>query len=276
MIWVVLATGLGAHCIVFVLLFRRLRGDLNRQLRDMRAEHNSEWILRALRDAPGRAVVQAANGRGHEPPPMGPQPVRRKRHLGLFLGGGVAALLTTTRSARDRRRSHRRQFATTAAAAAVTATTIALVILSPWEDDSNDGPPSSAPTAGPTASLTPSEPPSGSSALPSRSGPAGGDGPEPDGSASTPTTTPMVPIDEMSGATGPHGQPEEPPPAGGEPSPGSPTSGAPPPAESPPQETPPGEPPTEQPPMPPPPGLCIRLVVGLVLDLDACIFGGGG
>lgn len=60
MIWVILAAGFGvATVIAYALLFRRAR-QLARQLSDMRAEHNSELVLRALKEAPDHPWQTAA------------------------------------------------------------------------------------------------------------------------------------------------------------------------------------------------------------------------
>lgn len=94
MIGIVLAAGLGTNFIIVALLFRRDR-ELSRQLSDMRAERNSEWILHALRDVPDERerAAPAASG-DSQPHAAGGQPIRRKKHLGLYLGGGSAAVAT--------------------------------------------------------------------------------------------------------------------------------------------------------------------------------------
>lgn len=271
MIWIILAAGLGANILVATLLFRRLREDLNRQLRDMRAEHNSEWILRALKDAPEERerAAQAANGRPSELPPMGPQPVRRKRHLGLFIGGAAAALITISTAAREIWRNHSGQLVAGATAAAVTATALTLIIFNPWTDDADHEPPSSAPTAGPTDTLPPgyTQPP-GSSPAPGPSSTATGSQPSGSPAGLTPTSPPaptaLMPIDDVSQQpTGPHTQPGEPPPADGEPPPSIPGV------------TPPAETPTDQPVQTLTPGLCIGLALAPALDIEACLPGGG-
>lgn len=162
MIWIVLAAGLGvANFIIVALLFRRLRNNLNRQLTSMRAERNSEWILSALIEAGApderESTAQAVNGNGFEPPPAG-QPVRRKRHLGLFLGGGLAALFAAVQEAfSDARKTRRGQLAASAVGLTAAATATALLVAAPWHHSQRT--PSSAPTVTITATGQASTPP---------------------------------------------------------------------------------------------------------------------
>ncbi len=275
MIYVVLAAGLGlANFIAIALLFRRLRGDLNRQLSDMRAERNSEWILHALKGVQeqGEQAAQAANGYPYGPPPSDPQPVRRKRHLGLYLGGGLvaaaAALAEATRQAWD---SNRGQLVAVAGATAIAVATAVMLIVTQWPTRNGAAPPPSAPTATATVTRTPSPtPPSTNPSTtpgptvspgPSASGPSGLT-PGPAGSASGApigNRTPAPPSTASSGGSADPG-----PPGGGTASPTAlPT---PPPDPSPPQLT----------PSPPPgrPALCLGLAL-TVLDLAVCLSGGG-
>jgi hypothetical protein len=294
MSWIVLAAGLGvANFIAVALLFRRLRGDLNRQLRDMRAERNSELILHALRAVPEEQeqAAQVANGSGEiEPSPGGPQPVRRKRHLGLFIGGGIAALVVTlSQVLREAWQTRRGQMVGTAVGvAAAAATTVALLAYQPWEDGDGHSPPSSAPTAVPPAPLPPgytqpppnSPQPSGAtpsvSPTPSRSGPAPDDSATPGESASTrppATTSQQVPSVESSGRpAAPPPPPRQPPPDDEPPPVGEPPSTAP----EPPPATPTTPPSGKQPPPPHAPTHCPGLVIAPVLSVGLCLLGGGG
>lgn len=285
MSWIVLAAGLGANCIVLALLFRRLRADLNRQLRDVRAERNSEWILHALQASPEpteQQAMQAANGSGLEPEPRsGPQPVRRKKHLGLYIGGGLAALgVTLVQVAREAWQSHRGQLVAAAAATAAAATaTVLLLAYAPWRDDDGRRPPSSAPTAGPAPSYTqppPSAPtpsaspsPPGSASQPSESARPTPDGPTP---GSPTATAPPVPTPDGPEPTATPSQPEETQPPGSNPPPARPE-----PEPTPPAEPPPGSPPAEEPTSTPVPSApCAGLAVR-VLIIEACLpLGGGG
>jgi hypothetical protein len=154
MIWIILAAGLGASFIAIALLFRRAR-QLARQLSDMRAERNSEWILHALKSVPDEQgqVAPAANG-DFEPSTAGEQPVRRKKHLGLFLGGGSAAVLTGLCTAG--RRTWQRHPGLVVAGAAVGAAGVATAVVltgAPGHGHSSGArSPSSAPTV--TATIT--------------------------------------------------------------------------------------------------------------------------
>lgn len=191
MIWIILAAGLGvANFIAFALLFRRLRGDLNRQLSDMRAERNSEWILRALKEAPlEQSAAMAANGRGTEVPPEGPQPVRRKRHLGLYVGGGLAALLAALGQ-----RVKKRPGQAVAAATGVTAAAATVMLAVVWSSDTGHPPSSAPPTATTTATVT-------GTARPSPSAPPATvpQTPSPPAEA-RPTSTRIVPLAPSGGA----------------------------------------------------------------------------
>lgn len=281
MTWIILAAWLGANILVVTLLFRRLRGDLNRQLRDIRAEHNSETILRALKDAPEerQQAAQAANGEVYEPP-TGPSPVRRKKHLGLYIGGGLAALgVTVSHVAREAWQSHRAQLvASVIGATAAASTTVTLLTLTPWQDSTDNHPPSSAPTAVPTVTLPPGytqPPPSGTtpSATPSptASGPEPSTSPTPSASASPTATPSLVPVLDEPKPTVTPSPSEETPPPGSEPPPTTPE-----PEPTPPAEPPPAEPPAEEPANPPATSaLCAGLAVTPLFSIEACLLGGG-
>jgi hypothetical protein len=289
MIWIVLAAGLGvANCIVLALLFRRLRGDLNRQLRDMRAERNSELILHALRGVPDlqQPAVRAANGTGTElvPPPGGTHPVRRKKHLGLYLGGGLAAMVVTAAQAvRKSWKTHPIQLAGAAVGVAtLAAVAVVLLTYTPWQN--HPRPPSSAPTAPPTTNPPPvgTEPPTaGPSRTPSVSPssganrlvtPYGTTGPSPAPTASGGVSA--LPSGGQNPAEPGPQPPHGPPPADTGPGPSS--GDTPPPAG------------TTPPPVPPPPpaepeptqssgssGLCVDVAAMPVVGLIVCLLGGG-
>lgn len=264
MIYVILAAGLGANFIVFALLFRRLR-QLSWQLRDMRAERNSEWILHALQGAPEEHMyaVPAADGTGLEPPPD-VQPVRRKRHLGLYIGGlsGIAA--TVTETIRYAWREHRGQVIASLAAVTIAAATTVVLLVVERQAVSEKRSPSSAPTVTSTVTQTAT-----ATAAPEADSPSTTNGPP---SSTSPATRPSAsalptaaggvsgaPIDSQPPApsgTAPSGSSTEPSPTG---------SGTPAPSSS--------APPPEQP--SPSPALCLGLVVMPVLDLTACLLGGG-
>jgi hypothetical protein len=284
MIWIILAAGLGANIIIVTLLFRRLRGDLNRQLRDVRAEHNSERILHALRAVPEQAV-QAANGTGGVAPelPLGSQPVRRKKHLGLFIGGAVAAMVAAlSQSLRDAWGAKPGQVIGAAAGvAAVAATTILLLAYPPWEDDGS-GPPSSAPTAAPTVTSSPEPTQRPPSARPSsRPSPPPSDAPDntvPATSAPGPTADgqwreTVAPNPQLSASSSRAEPPPAPPPVGSD----NPTDPAPTPTPEPPPADPsPGTPSSEPSPSAPSrSALCLALVAAGLVDIRVCLGGGG-
>lgn len=274
MIWIILAAGLGLQLIIVTLLFRRLRGDLNRQLRDLRAERNSEWILRALKEAPEsrQQAVQAANGSGLdlEPPRGVPQPVHRKKHLGLFIGGAVVALVVTLgQTMRDLWQLRRGQVIGAVAGVATASTTaVALLAYGPWEDDSHS-PPSSAPTAEPTPSYTKPPPPSGPTPPPSSStSPPIASESSRTGSASPVANASVVPIVAATEAAATPSQSKETLP--GDASPPAPETSS---------STGPGpsEPPAEETPrLPATSGMCADLPLPPLIAIKACLRSGGG
>lgn len=149
MIWIILATGFGAaNFIAIALLFRRVRIN-TRQLSDMRAERNSEWILHALQGAPEAQERPArVAGGGSHTLPLHPRPVRQKRHLGLYRGGGILAAATLTLSALIRCicQQHRAHLVSTAlGTGALAATTITVMTVAPWQQNVETVPPSSVP-----------------------------------------------------------------------------------------------------------------------------------
>ena len=259
MIGIVLAAGLGvANFIIVALLFRRDR-QLSRQLSDMRAERNSEWILRALKEAGApeeRAqIAPAATGDYYEPSVAGLKPVRRKKHLILFLGGGSllgggsAAALAALRHAVHRAwQRHPEMVMAGVVATAVLATT-ALILAGAR---GQDGAATHAPPAT-TATPTPAPP-----TRPSRvSGPEASPVPHVPRSRSfaPPTALPIGDASSGGGAQHPSG-------AGGTRSPdGPPTAES---SASPLPSTPPGT-----------HAECRDAAVDRTLDLAICLAGGG-
>ncbi|MGW2934824.1 hypothetical protein ACWDA7_23875 [Streptomyces sp. NPDC001156] len=155
---IILAAGLGtASHIAYALLFRRLRRNLDRQLSDMRAEHNSEWILRALRDVQegdGDYAAYAANEVHRWN--YSRQPARRKGHLGLYLGGGggLAAMLSAFREAAGHAwQTHRAQLVG-AAVGVTAASTAATAVLTSLPNAPGTLPPSTAPPTPAAATIT--------------------------------------------------------------------------------------------------------------------------
>ncbi|MEU3899806.1 hypothetical protein [Streptomyces sp. NPDC029519] len=249
-------------------------------------------------DGTGSPPPQAAVVNGNDPAPSAdlaaPEPARRKRHLGLYIGGAAAALAAISGAAREAASGHRAQLVGAVTGAAVTAATVTVVTVQPFHQDSGyeapyadplpatspptyvppgsrpSKPPGStapSPTAPPTVSPTgPSVSPSPSATGPTLSGrasqppvsavPAGGKAPAADASLAGPD----------SGAeddTG--GNADEPPPAAGA-SPG-PSPG-----------------PTQPPPDPvddPPPaaeesadsGLCVDLAARPPVETQTCALG---
>lgn len=268
MIHIILAAGLSTNVILIALLFRRLR-RLSWQLRDIRAERNSEWILHALQDVPeqGTAVAQAAGGTYD--PITDPQPVRRKRHLGLYIGGlsGIAA--TATEATRHAWREHRGQLVVGAAATALVAATAVTLIVVERQSDPETRPPTSAPEVTATVTRAASSAPS-NAALPRVTGEPGSVSP----TAQPPVGELRTSVEDASGA--PIGSEPSPAPSGTSPTGGSSESGptgdgAPPPSSS--ASAPPA---SSDPPAPSdPPALCLGLALLPVLDLTACLSGGG-
>lgn len=170
----VIVTGaLGVIIITGGLYLRSLLGELvelrnqlaecRRQItgidRQMRAQRAHVTFLRQLltEDEEGDPHEQAAvvNGSLHPSathPPSHPKPVRRKRHLGLYLGGAVAALGT---AARVGLREHRSHLISAVTGAAVTATTVTAVAIQPWSAKSSS-PPSVPAVSAPSTHLVPS------------------------------------------------------------------------------------------------------------------------
>lgn len=169
---VIVVGALGVITITGGLFLRRLLGqlaELRRQItgidRQMRAQRAHVTCLRQLitedEDADHangpQAEIAVANG-GLEVsgdsatlPPPGQEPIRRKRHLGLYIGGAVSAAATIATAARGALRAHRNQFIGTLTAAAVPAATVTMFVAQPWSDGADQQPPPSSSTAIPSA-----------------------------------------------------------------------------------------------------------------------------
>ena len=147
---IILAGALGALALVVALLFRQLR-QLSWQLTVLRVERDSERILReiGIRPGSGSNVTEPLE-----------DPVRRKHHLALYIGGGLAAALMKMRHLR-------RTPALVASSAAATivlgAATLLLI--------TTQAPDSQLPTTPPTGEVSPAssrqEPQSSGTASPS-------------------------------------------------------------------------------------------------------------
>ncbi|MFI0576206.1 hypothetical protein [Streptomyces tendae] len=311
MTWLIVAGALGAISITGGLFLRRLLGELvalrgqltelrrqitgiDRQLRAQRAHVN---ILRQLLAEDGDTTdgssppPQAAVANGNDPAAgHGPEirpPARRKRHLGLYLGGVAAALAAISGVVREIATAHRAQIVGAVTGAAMTAATVTVVTVQPWTDDAGHKPPAAAPPASspPTTAPPETDPPQ----LPASMPPAPG--------ASPPTTAPETPGASPSPSpswgnpsTGPRpwftGVPIVP--AGAE-SPASHTSAAAPddashaagstPPDGSPEPSPEPSKQPEEPPIEPPPvtaepaesGPCLDLSVPPLLDTDTCL-----
>lgn len=215
---VIVAGVLGVITICGGLFLRRLLGEvaeLRRQItrfdRQMRAQRARETFLRQLIAYDGEEEgdwppVEAAVVNGHRPTatPLHLEesaPVRRKKHLGLYLGGAVAALVTVSTAARHAVRAHGGQVIGAATATAVTAATVTLVTVQPWSIST-----SPSPAFAPTASISPTWRPSTSpSQAPSVSALEVVDAPSPDGTPSPARDddSEQVPADDDSPAASP-------------------------------------------------------------------------
>lgn len=160
---VIVAGVLGVITICGGLFLRRLLGELaelRRQItrfdRQMRAQRARETFLRQLiaygdSEDGDRPPEEAAVVNGHDhaavPPPLEEHaPVRRKKHLGLYIGGG-GTLAALTTAARQAARAHSGQVIGALTGAAVTAATVTVVTVQPWEHSVAHRPhPSSATT----------------------------------------------------------------------------------------------------------------------------------
>lgn len=298
---VIVAGALGVAIIITGGLFlRRFLGELaalrdqlteyKRQIteidKEMRAQRAHVTVLRQLLaseegDADGpppqAAVVNGHNG--DSPPTAGRTPdaphlVRRKGHLGLYIGGAAAALTALTTAARDAARAHGAHMVGAAAGAAVTAATVTAVTVQPWTHDVDYRPPSAAssasapPTYAPPGSTPPrppgSIPPTPSSSLSASASPAS---PSPtDDDSATPSGV-VSPRDD----TSPAGVGKELVDAIGDllPAGGTlPGTSAPEPS---PQE--PAQTPSPSPPATADSGLCVGASVPVVLETEACLLG---
>ncbi|MFJ3249177.1 hypothetical protein [Streptomyces sp. NPDC086782] len=153
-----LAGLLGATITALVLLYRsHTRHEA--LITQLRAELAAEKIARitAVQARPPSTIGLAE-----------PEPVRRKRHLALYIGGGVVAILHSLRG-RSRQVWEQHRAATMTAAAGVVAaagTTMALLMSpSSTATPTPDGPGSATPAASPEAAPVSGTPPSKDDAL---------------------------------------------------------------------------------------------------------------
>ncbi|MFJ9114414.1 hypothetical protein ACIRJO_02575 [Streptomyces sp. NPDC102394] len=299
---VIVAGVLGVITICGGLFLRRLLGqvaELRRQItrvdRQMRAQRARESFLRALissdedggeDDGDDGPPVQAAIVNGHdllEGPDFygaGP-PVRRKKHLGLYLGGAAAALTTLGHLTLEALRQHRGRIAAAITGASITAATATLVTVQPWTQDTSQQPPSSAPTVAPTTYLPPySTRPPATTRAPSTA-PTPSTGSTPASAEASPTallspspTGTVISVGDASppGWTDapPGGSASQPGDASSWPAPtdkgSTPGASPPPPSQEPAGESPPAQ--TAA------PGACVAAAVGPVISTDVCLLGG--
>lgn len=319
MTWLFVAGALGAIIITGGLFLRRLLGELaalrsqlteqRRQItgidRQLRAQRARVDILRQLiadegdpDHGDGSHPPQAAVVNGIDPAPSaepdGPEPVRRKRHLGLYIGGAAAALAAISGAAREAARGHRMQIVGAVTGAAVTAATVTIVTVQPFTHDTGYEPPHAEPPAtapptyvppGPRRPTRPpgSPPPISSTPSPSAS-PAGPSvSPSPSTAApSRPERAPSIPALPIApaGDQAPAGGTAPAAPDGRAPDDTSGEADDPPPASSTGPSPDPTQPPTEPPAKPPPvaeqpadsdSGLCVDVSVPPLVDADACV-----
>lgn len=161
MAMVIFASALGVIIITEGLFLRRLLGDiaeLRRQItgidRQMRAQRAHVTALRQLLAEPDEELpreVAVSGGPAHLPPPR-PDPVRRKKHLGLHLGG-FALVAAVGAAAREALHTHRGQLASAITGAAVTSTTVTALTITPWVDTADHiGPQPPVPAVSPSRS----------------------------------------------------------------------------------------------------------------------------
>lgn len=245
----ILAGALGAIALIVYLLFRRLR-RLSWQLTQLRVERDSETILHDIGIRTGSRPARTT-------PPTAP--VRRKRHLSLYLGGSAVGALWL----RSRWREHRAGLvASGAAATAVVAA--ATLYLATTIDLTPPGP------------ATPVPPPS------ETVGPSSGPQPLPSSSAGSPArTAPLASLPAASPSSGWGGdhamwttaslQPPAPPATESGPPRSSPSGGRPPP----PTVQPPPEPSAPAPSPSPTPATATLLCVDAetLLELGVCLDG---
>ncbi|CBG73061.1 putative membrane protein [Streptomyces scabiei 87.22] len=199
MAMVIFASALGVIIITEGLFLRRLLGDiaeLRRQItgidRQMRAQRAHVTALRQLLaepdDEPPREA--AVSGSPGPLPPPRPDPVRRKKHLGLHLGGSLALVAAAGAAAREALHTHRGQLASAITGAAVTSTTVTALAITPWVDTADHvGPQPPVPAVSPSRSaLWFPPPPADHEASTPPISPASAD-PPPGGSSAGPDST---------------------------------------------------------------------------------------
>jgi len=211
---VIFASALGVIIITEGLFLRRLLGDiaeLRRQItgidRQMRAQRAHVTALRHLLTEPDdelpRRAVAVSGGPAPSPPPR-PGPVRRKKHLGLHLGGALAIAATAGTAAREALAMHRSHLVSAIAGTAVTGTAVTALAITPWISTADHiGPQPSAPAAPPGQPhpWLPAPHPAHSGTTPTAASPAS---PPPLPSRSTtPVASPSTRYTEDAGAPGP-------------------------------------------------------------------------
>lgn len=166
----ILAGALGAIALIVFLLFRQLR-ELSWQLTQLRVERDSERILHDIGLRPGPTSL-------NEVDPT--EPVLRKRHLALYLGGLSIALARL----RESSHSHRPALVASGAAAAVITAAASLIVLqgAPTSPPGTTPPPPRVTTPAPShsAGVSPQprdpQPPAGPGAAAPSSPTSRGDG----------------------------------------------------------------------------------------------------
>lgn len=159
-----MAALLGAASLAIFLLYRGWKSN-RAQITELKAQIAAQQIA---------ALTNGA----HPPVPVdAPEPVRRRRHLTLYIGGGVAAIYTSCRDSVRNLFRRRPVLATAAVATVATVGTAAALVLVPGDSAGDDGPaPSTASTDTPQPGLTPRPTPGETSHVgPDGTGPQAGD-----------------------------------------------------------------------------------------------------
>ncbi|MET9158227.1 hypothetical protein ABZX56_10905 [Streptomyces parvulus] len=215
-----------------------------------------------------------------------PEPDRRKRHLGLYIGGAAAAVVTVKAAVREMVTHHRMQFAGALAGAAATAATVTMVTVQPWTHDSGYEAPraeprsSAPPTHGPPGP-GPSRPPGTrhpSSIAPPTEGPPGTSGSAPPSAVLPQRAGTAPPL--LAAPIGPAEDGDSEPGGGGDTADDvSDEDADAPPTQSPGPTPAPSKPATDPPANPPPAGepsrsgLCLDLSLPPLLEADTCLLG---
>lgn len=261
---VIFASALGVIIITGGLFLRRLLGDiaeLRRQItgidRQMRAQRAHVTALRQLLAEPDTELPReaAVSGSPAPLPPPRPDPVRRKKHLGLHLGGPLAIVVAAGSAIREALHSYRGHLAGAISGAAITGTTVTALAIAPWMDSADHiGPQPAAPPGQSTLWVPPPHPSHGGTTEPV--GSPASVGPPSSSSSAAPVSpsepdvediTPLEPADEPPPAPLASLEPDDAP------------SGSPGPIDEVPAVAPETDEPTESPPPTPPvePGPCL-------------------